>query len=169
MRRINLKLRNRRHHQVCIAGAMVLICGCGSPPSVTPLLRAAGTAVELEVGRLEEDAQRDRLQVESSRRAIRDAFDADLQLNPHPDAAWVRSATHAFALAMEELVRQELRLMQERKQRAENLRDALRAQQRAIRLIEQQDRLIEQTLGFDLWRLDERNWNLAQPSKESRP
>ena len=156
MGRIILKLHSCCHVKNFIKYSCLLVLlagGCGSPPSVAPLLRAAGTAVEQEAQRLGEDAQRDQQQIEATRRMLRDAFDADLKQTPNPDAAWVRSAANAYAQALEELVRQEMRVLQERRQRAANLRDALLAQQRAIRLIERQDQLLQQMLGFDLWQI----------------
>ena len=51
------------------------------------------------------------------------------------------------------LVRHEASLTAERRTRQDNLRTAAEAQQRALELLEQQDKLITDTTHFNVWRL----------------
>lgn len=132
----------------------VVPIGCTSPPSVVPLLHVGMTAMAREAQHQAEDAQRDALLVQQQLQALEDAFDADLawaQREQMLDAPWVQSATRGYTLAREELLRHEHRVREQRRQRADNLQAAAEAQQRAIILLQHQDRLLLETLRFDLW------------------
>lgn len=140
----------------CVIGGLLATAlgGCASPPSVTPLLRLAEEAVRKEALRVEADAGRDADRLEGTRRSLRDAYDADLAERGELDAAWVREATDVYVAAREALVRHELALRDERRVRAENLRLAADATERAAELLERQDDLITTaTRGAQVWRV----------------
>jgi len=129
--------------------------GCGSPPSVIPVLRVVERVLADEAQHIvEADALRDRHSLDQARRSLSDAYRADLAetetLSPH----WVQQATDVYVAAREALLRQEFDLARQRGVRIENLRLAAEAQSRAIAILQQQDRLLMQTVGLDLWRLD---------------
>lgn len=129
--------------------------GCGSPPSVVPVLRVVERAMLDEAQRIETyDAQRDQLMLDDARLRLRDGYLADLNTTDTLDPSWVDSATEIYVAAREALVWQEIDLAQQRQTRQDNLRDAARAQARAIAILQQQDRLLQQTVGLDLWRLE---------------
>ena len=69
------------------------------------------------------------------------------------DAQWVRDAMEVYVPTREALVRHEASLTAERRTRQDNLRTAAEAQQRALELLEQQDKLITDTTHFNVWRL----------------
>ena len=134
--------------------------GCGSPPSVVPLLELTRRTVLDEAGRLESDAEREARYLQEAKRQLARAYHADLTQRAAPsgvgegesgvghlDAEWVDEATRGYVLAHEEIVRAELAAKGERAARADNLRAAAEAQTRAIRLIQQQDRLLLRLTG----------------------
>ncbi len=129
--------------------------GCGSPPSVVPVLRVVERAMLDEAHRIEAyDAERDRLALDDARLRLRDGYLADLNTTDTLDPSWIDSATEVYVAAREALVWQEIDLARQRQARQDNLRDAARAQARAIAILQQQDRLVQQTVGLDLWRLE---------------
>lgn len=131
---------------------MAVSSGCTSPPSVTPLLHVAEQAMRDEAQRLAEDAERDTQQVEQVRASLTAGFEADLHEREVMDVAWVADAAEVYAAAREALARHEMRLHQQREQRATNLHLAADATARARRLLDRQDALILDTVGTDLWR-----------------
>jgi len=135
-----------------IVGSFV-VGACTAPPSVAPLLRVAERAMVEEAAHVEGDATRDAAQLRQMRAALTAGFDADLAANESPSAGWVKGAAEGYAAAREELARHEAALRVERETRADNLRAAAEAQQRAISLIERQDELITRTIGLDAWRM----------------
>lgn len=125
--------------------------GCAAP-SVVPLLTVSRSAMEAEAGRLVDETQRDRAWAQQTRDALAAAFDADLTEQAELDAQWVREAAGAYALAREAVLRYELAVVAERRQRAANLETAARAQQHAIDLIQQRDAIVRK-LGGGAWDL----------------
>ncbi len=155
--RLNKKLRERIVLTFVVFAVLAALNSCGSPPSVVPLLRIADRAMQDEAGRLDEDLQRDINQLDQSRRMLQAAFEADLAQVQQLTAEWVLEATDVYIAAREALVHHESKLRQQRERRADNLNAASEAIRRAARLLEQQDKLIELTLGLDVWRLDRSN------------
>lgn len=133
--------------------SVISAVGCVSPPSVAPLMRVVDRAMRAEAGAMAADAQRDAAMIAQGRAALADAYAADLARAEPPDPAWVLDATEVYVAAREALIRHELALAAERAARRERLLAASQAQQRALSLLEQQDRLITDTVGADLWRL----------------
>ena len=158
--KLPIKLRKQTVRCTLLAIGLLWSIGCGSPPSVTPLLRMADRAMQDEVARMDDDLERDLYQLGQTRQALATAFDADLAQQEQLTAQWVREGMDVYVAAREALTRQEMQLRRQRQQRQDNLRAAAQAVRRASRLLEQQDKLIEQTVGFDVWRLDQNN---AQP------
>ena len=138
---------------VIAAALFLLLAGCTSPPSVAPLLRSAELALTEEARLLADDAARDAQQLAQTQATLAEAYAADLRECPQLTAPWVREATDVYVAAREELIRHDAALTQQRQTRADNLRLAAQAQQRAIELLEKQDQLITGVTGTDLWRL----------------
>lgn len=153
------KPRTRRNARRLAATLLLLPgaagwAGCGSPPSVVPVMRIVEQAILDEAGQIETfDADRDQRMIDSLRSRLREGYLADLRTTDTLDPAWVEDATEIYLTARETLVRQELDLAQQRRARQDNLRDAAHAQARAIAILQQQDRLLQQTVGLDFWRL----------------
>ncbi len=124
--------------------------GCAAPPSVAPLLRVAGRSLGEESQRLISDAERDRAHMQQSLGLLEDAFVRDLEQAPQLNPQWVRDATVVYVAAREALIRHEQTLAQERGNRAANLRSAGAAINRAVSMIEQQDRLLRGVTGSEL-------------------
>lgn len=165
-----MKSANARRDTVVVFFALFLFVanGCTSPPSVAPLLRVAERAMRDEAARLDDDdAKRDTAQMDQSRQALAAAFDADLgEQAAKLDAQWVRDAVAGYVAAREALLRHEAKLHDERASRSDNLRAAAEAQDKAIQLLENQDALITQTTGLDIWRLKFANpLNTTQPKE----
>lgn len=134
---------------------IVSIPGCGSPPSVVPVLQVVERTLIHEADALVSvEAARDRLYLEQSRRQLDEGYRRDLQDTDQLSPQWVESATTVYVAAREALLRQELELARQRQTRADNLRLAAQAQGRAVGLLQRQDNLLRQTLGLDLWRID---------------
>lgn len=136
--------------RVLVIVLTVFVWGCSAPPSVAPLLRVAGKAINEESQRLAGDADRDRANVRQSLGMLEDAFERDLEQTPELSAEWVRDATVVYVAAREALIRHEQALKQERDIRAANLRSAGAAINRAVSMIEQQDRLLGDVTGSEL-------------------
>ena len=158
----------RRRSTPLILAIVALGGGCTSPPSVTPLLRVAEKAMLDEASRIDEDAHRDAAQIDQTRQTLASAFDADLAQVKTLDAQWVKDAAEGYAVAREALARHEAALRSERSLRADNLRTAAQAQDRAIQLLERQDSLVTQITGLDLWRLTFTRPGTATQPKETR-
>jgi hypothetical protein len=133
--------------------AVLSLTACATPPSVAPLLRAGGAAAEEEARLLEADQARDREFLSQARAALTEGFEADLRAQPQLDAAWVMGSVEVYVAACETLVRHETGLLAERRQRADNLRAAAAAQQRALQVLEQQDQLLTGDDRLNLWKL----------------
>lgn len=144
----------RRSFILAFASVPILASsGCGSPPSVVPVLRIVESALEQEASRVQSvDAARDQQFFASTRRDLEAAYRADLNETSSLTPDWIESATLVYVTAREQLLRQELQRAAQRDTRAENLRTASAAQSRAISILEQQDRLL-QRFGVDLWRM----------------
>ncbi len=129
--------------------------GCGSPPSVLPAMRVVEATLRAEADRLEAgQAQRDGQYLQQARADLARGFGDDLRAAEALDVEWIDRATRVYVAAREALLRQELALARQREVRAENLRLAAAAQARAMAVLQQQDRLLQRTLGLDLWRID---------------
>lgn len=165
-----MKCGNRRFDYLMIAGglALTVFTGCTSPPSTAPLLRISEQAMRAEAENLIADIAQDRAGVDAARASIADGFAADLREQAAPTTEWIRQAAEAYAAAREELMRQELTLTQRRQTRADNLRAAAQAQQRAIELLERQDQLLTGITGADLWRLRFTRPSFLPATKENR-
>ncbi|MEM1027673.1 MAG: hypothetical protein AAGJ38_06290 [Planctomycetota bacterium] len=134
---------------------LLLLSACGSPPSVVPVLRVVEQAMLDEADRLKQfDTERDQQLLDYSRERLRQAYLADLQSRQTLDPAWIESATDVYVAAREALAWQEIDLARQRQTRQDNLRDAAEAQAQAIAILQQQDRLFQQTVGIDLWQVD---------------
>ena len=129
----------------------VLLAGCASPPSVTPLLRVVGQALEEERSHLEADRRRQSAWIADQRDALRAGFDADLREQAALDATWVSEAVRVYVLAREALIEHEHAVRQELERRAGNLQLAKQAQARAIELIERQDALWRDVPDLRRW------------------
>lgn len=137
----------------CALITSLIFVGCGSPPSVVPLLRIANKTMQIEAAHLKEDAQRQSKQIEQARQALQRAFETDLETTEDLSAAWIREATDVYVAAREALVRHEIDIQLQQQQRGGNLQAASQALQQAVELLEQQDQLLRQTIGLDVWRL----------------
>ncbi|MEZ6193552.1 MAG: hypothetical protein R3C45_19965 [Phycisphaerales bacterium] len=133
--------------------ACMLLVGCSSPPSVTPLLRVTERALVEESGRLKEDAERDRLYTRQILGSLDDAYRRDLEQAEVLTSGWVREATTVYVAARDAVIQHEQTLAEERGNRADNLLAAATATRRAILLIEQQDGLLRGVAGEELSQL----------------
>lgn len=127
--------------------------GCASPPSVMPLLAVTQAALEAEALRLEADALRDAQWATQTKQTLARAFEDDLAERDALTAEWVSDATDVYVAAREAVVRHELAVQAERAQRADNLRAAAQATQRAQAMLQQQDALVTGLVGTDMWTL----------------
>ena len=146
------RLRRTGWKLTAVAAAGWLV-GCTAPPSVVPLLDASRRIVLAEAQRIEAGGAIDEQSIEQAKLVLADAFEADLAQQDALDAQWVREATVVYVAAREQLVEQAMRLREQRRVRADNLRAAAEAQQRAVALLQRQDALITQTTGLNIWRL----------------
>ncbi|NBC10749.1 MAG: hypothetical protein GVY24_03320 [Planctomycetes bacterium] len=118
---------------------------------MTPLLRATAAALENEAAQLDTDRLRVAEHGRQTRAALDDAFAADLDTVEAMDRRWVLEAAQAYAAAREAVTLHEHDARAALDARETNLRRAAEAQRRAIALLEQQDRLIVETVGVDVW------------------
>jgi len=147
---------------VSLAASLIAsAAGCASPPSVVPLLTVVDKALAAEGNALETDAERREAWFEQSRRALADAFEADLAAQSELERQWVRDHAGVYAAAREALARREIVQQQALQTRRENLAVARDAQRRAIQLIQRQDRLFDDVP-------DVRRWTNAQLSEENQ-
>jgi len=131
--------------------AIIGFAGCASPPAVGPLLRVVDRALADSHDQLEGDRQRAAQWVDQQRATLTDAFDADLASRDELSVEWVRDHALVFAAAREAIARHEMTLAREYDQRQANLRDARRAHQTAIELIEQHDALFQAVPDARRW------------------
>ena len=142
-----------------LVGGAMWLAGCGTPPSVLPLLEVSEQTLRAEAERLEEDNQRDAQWLDQTRRALHQAYQQDLHEQGELTSTWVRDATQAYVVAREELVRHEMRLREQRARRRDNLHAAAEATHRAAAILMQQDQLITQLIDEDVWALlDPHDW-----------
>ncbi|MEM1108720.1 MAG: hypothetical protein AAGH99_08525 [Planctomycetota bacterium] len=133
-----------------IATSLVL-AGCGTPPSVMPAMRVVEQALLKEAEHLARaDAARDRLMLDTARQHLRRGYLADLRQSETLDHGYVEDATAVYVAAREALLQQYFDLTRARQTRIDNLRVAAEAQSRAILILDNQDRLLELALGFQL-------------------
>ena len=130
---------------------MLSLTACTSPPSVTPLLRATDRALEAEARHLQTDLAQTQQSLNQSRLTLEQGFIKDLETQTILDKQWVLEASELYAVAREQLLIHQMEIERQYQHRRDNLELASQAQQRAITLLENQDRLITHTLGFDLW------------------
>lgn len=127
--------------------------GCGSSPSVVPLLNSVQRVLEQEAELVNSDAERQRGWLEQQKKSLQDGFGADLSAREKLDAVWVKDHTDVYVAAREALVEHEMRCNVAFGRRLENLAAAKRAQERAVGLIEEQDRLFERVPDLRRWLL----------------
>ena len=154
MIRINVP---RRRHSFFAGGLFLLqsVGGCGSPPSVVPVMQVVEATLRSEAESLAAvQASRDRLYLEQARRQLDEGYRRDLSSTDALSPQWVESATAVYVAAREALLRQEIELARQRQTRVDNLELAAQAQGRALAILQRQDNLLRQTLGLDLWRID---------------
>ena len=87
---------------------MLLIAGCASPPSVSPLLRISASAVEAERSHLAADLERQSQWYEQQRQMLHSGFAADLEAQIDINADWVQRGVNAYVTARELVLRDEL-------------------------------------------------------------
>ncbi len=133
----------RRAPWVIVAAAAWLAAGCGSPPSVVPLLNVTDRVLAIEQRSLQEQAGQVAAHFAQSRAALTDAFEADLQMRSSLEKTWVADHALVYAGALESLARQQFKQEQALATRRENLQIARDVQARAIELLQRQDRLFE--------------------------
>lgn len=148
---INIRLKHISALLLLIG--IAIAAGCTSPPSVAPLLRVTERALLEESDRLGQSVERDKDYTRQTLRVLEDAYHRDLMQADELTPQWVREAISVYVAARESLLEHEMTLIREHETRAENLRDAALATQRAIALIEQQDNLLRGVMGEDLQRL----------------
>ncbi len=151
------------------SAALVLVSllgGCATPPSVAPLLRVTQRALLDESGRLKVDAERDTLYTRQTLRTLEDAYNQDLDQAEGLTPDWVREATSVYVTARETTISHQHALAQEYRVRADNLVAAASATQRALVLIEQQDKLLDGAVNRDLRRLlTSSDWTPLEPTR----
>ncbi len=151
----NAPLKNRIWRPVPLAICLLMAPGCGSPPSVVPVMQVVERTLRQEAESLGAvQATRDRLYLQQARQQLDEGYRRDLADTNALSPQWVQSATTVYVAAREALLRQELELARQRQTRIDNLQLAAQAQGRAVALLQRQDNLLRQTLGLDLWRLD---------------
>ena len=150
-----------------VSATLMLAPGCASPPSVAPLLEASRAVVAREAARVREEAALDAAQADATRRAMSAAYDADIEAriagDEGLDPQWVREATAVLVEAREAVTRHEAARLAERERRAADLESAASATARAVRLLEQRDRLLAGPGGWDVWR-----WIYASDDEDNR-
>lgn len=134
-----------------MAAAVGGLTGCASPPAASPLMRVVTQALQQEQAMLQTDQQRTTAWMDQQRAMLKAAFDADMNERQTLDKAWVNDHAAVYVAAREALLRHELELERQNEQRRENLTDAMAAQQRAMRLIEQQDALMANVPDARRW------------------
>jgi hypothetical protein len=140
------------------AAAMVgasLLVGCSAPPSAVPLMRVARKAMRQETKHLKQDEKRLGQRLNERQRALKVAFETDLQQRDELTLQWVLEGTAGYVAAREALLRQHFKVRAGRRQRLKNLQAAMRAQERAMAMLQRQDRLLTRALGGDVWDLRE--------------
>lgn len=147
-----MRRMNTRPKIIALAAALASAAGCGAPPSVAPLLRVTDTALRAEAQHIDSDIARLRISADQSRAALDHGFALDLEHVESLDKLWVIEAAQGYAAAREQLALHEARAAQVYADRRDNLMAAAEAQRRALALLEQQDRLIHDVIGVDLWR-----------------
>lgn len=127
--------------------------GCGSPPSVAPLMQVTDKALAQESKHLETMRKREKELLKERRQGLKTGFEADLKQRDDLTAKWVQSHATGYAAAREALLKQHLKRTRQYEQRLENLQAARRALERTTRMLQRQDELLTKTLGGDLWDL----------------
>lgn len=136
-------------------GALVLtalmVGGCTSPPSAVPLMQVTRKALKQEKAHLKRMKKQRRALLSERQQALKAGFTADLKHRDELTKQWVKSGVKGYVAAREALLRQHVQAQQRYEQRLANLDAAMRAQGRAISLLQRQDRLITDTLGGEVW------------------
>jgi len=123
--------------------ATIAVAGCASPPSVLPTLGVVDSALAEEGRQLGLDGARQGQWYRQQREGLHAGFEADLEQRAALDAEWVRQATRVLTAALEVSLQREAEGQRQIEVRAENLRLAREALQRAIAVTQMQDRLFE--------------------------
>ena len=147
--------RRRRGWRCVLAAATMAgaLAGCGSPPSVTPLMRVVDESLQAELDHLTLDAADAEKLLAERQGALKRAMELDVREQPALAPDWVLDQAGLYVTAREAVLSSHLAEQQSRLIRLDNLRAAREAQARAIELLEKQDALLDRTLGLDLWRL----------------
>ncbi|MEX0745363.1 MAG: hypothetical protein WD118_07145 [Phycisphaeraceae bacterium] len=148
-----LAMLRRRSARAAALTVAMFFTGCTSPPSVMPLLQATERTLAREAEHLGGDGEREAQWLDQTRRALAQAFEADLAQTDELTAAWVLDATRVYVLAREELARHEAQLAAQRRQRTANLSAATEAVRLAGDMLQQQDQLWLDVVDIDLWSL----------------
>jgi hypothetical protein len=128
-------------------------------------MQVSRKAMKQEVSHVRNAMQRRDQVLKQRQAALKTGFDADLAQQDKLSKTWVKEATIGYVAAREALLRQHHQTNRAHHQRIDNLQSAMHAQQRAIDLLQRQDRVLQQQLGGDLWQ-----WqtllNRDKPAKE---
>lgn len=139
--------------------ALMVLTGCASPPSVTPLMRVVEGALRAEALRVEGDIERLAEWHALQARTLRDGFEADLDARPTLDRQWVSEHVSVYTAAREALLRHQIEQATAAARRRANLETAAEAQRRAIGLIEQQDALLQRVPDLRRWMIEQQQEN----------
>jgi hypothetical protein len=107
--------------------------------------------MEQERALLDADAERMRQGIDQQRAALWRGFEADVRARGELRAEWVLEGTAAYSAALELLTRHGMEQERTMQTRRSNLRDATRALERAIGLLEKQDALLEGVPDVRRW------------------
>jgi len=165
MNRITLRSIQTYSLSALVLSALLIAAGCGTPPSVQPLLAVSQRVLLEEAQRVDDDTRRDAQRVDQSLRALEAAFAADLHERDALDPPWVLSAVRGYAAAREALVEHRLALAHERQTRAQNLRQAAALTDRAVGLLQRRDTLVQRVLPRvepEAWR-----WLIPGPAADA--
>jgi 50S ribosomal subunit-associated GTPase HflX len=108
-------------------------------------------ALKQEKAHLKRMKKQRRALLSERQQALKAGFTADLKHREELTKQWVKSGVKGYVAAREALLRQHVQTQKRYEQRLANLDAAMRAQGRAISLLQRQDRLITDTLGGDVW------------------
>ena len=147
-----------------LGAALLLLAGCGSPPSVLPLLQVTAGVLQDESQRLQRDAERAASAIQRDKASLAAAFERDLAQRDHLDAQWVRNAVSVYAAARDALSEQSARVASAYASRLDNLDAAADANRRAITLLEHHRRALPWPEQLDAWRLRDRLLSASRPA-----
>ncbi len=135
--------------------ALVVLAGCASPPSVTPLMRVVASTLDTEAQRVDADIEQVMRWHTAQKQALRAGFEADLASQATLEPRWVSEHVLVYVTARELLLNNRLEQVAAAEQRRTNLELAAEAQRRAIGLIEQQDALLQRVPDLRRWVIEQ--------------